>query len=187
MRIISGALGGRVLKTPEGRDCRPAMGRVREALFSMLEARGIGWPGLRVLDLFAGCGSLAFEALSRGAASALMVENSRTALRCISENAERLNLADRVRLAGESVPRFLKRAPAETFGLVFLDPPYRRNLAASALQFLAARGWLAEGAFVAAEIETGSRLAPPAAFTPLAERAFGQTRILLWGVSTENT
>ena len=69
MRIISGRLGGRRIKTVEGEGYRPAMGKTRESLFSMLTSRGVVWEGARVLDLFAGSGSLAFEAVSRGAAA----------------------------------------------------------------------------------------------------------------------
>ena len=85
MLIIAGGLGGRVLKTVEGEGYRPAMGRTREALFSMLTARGLVWREARVLDLFAGSGSLAFEALSRGAPNALLVENAAPAMRCLQK------------------------------------------------------------------------------------------------------
>ena len=86
MRIISGRLGGRTLKTVEGEGYRPAMSKTREALFSMLAARGLVWSTARVLDLFAGSGSLAFEAISRGAPHALLVENSVQAMRCLQAN-----------------------------------------------------------------------------------------------------
>lgn len=180
MRIIAGTLGGRLLKTVEGEGYRPAMGKTREALFSMLEARGTDWPALRVLDLFAGSGSLAFEALSRGAAYALLVENARPALRCLAANVAALGLEARTGLLDADVLRALKTPPAEPYGLVFMDPPYRRNLAGPALRLLAERGWLAAGAFVAAEIEKDARLAAPETFRPEADRLFGQTRVLLW-------
>lgn len=153
MRIIAGRLGGRGLKTVQGEGYRPAMGRTREALFSMLEARGLDWQGARVLDLFAGSGSLAFEALSRGALSALLVENAAPAVRCLQQNIADLGLADQARLLKEDVPRLLRRPPAEPFDLVFMDPPYRKNLAPPALRALAENNWLAPGALVSAEIE----------------------------------
>ena len=183
MRIIAGGLGGRVLKTVEGEGYRPAMGRTREALFSMLAARGLVWSEARVLDLFAGSGSLAFEALSRGAPNALLVENAAPAMRCLQENVAALGLEGRARLAKEDVLRFLKRQPPEGFDLVFMDPPYRKNLAEPALRALADRGWLAPGAFVTAEIEKDVALTPPASFNLLAERLFGQTRICSWTAS----
>lgn len=183
MRIIAGRLGGRVLKTVEGEGYRPAMGRTREALFSMLTARGLEWSGARVLDLFAGSGSLAFEAVSRGAPFALLVENAALAARCLEANIAALDLAEEMRLVREDVLRFLKRPPLTPFDLVFMDPPYRKKLAEPALRLLADNGWLASGAFVCAEIEKDARLTPPPAFNPQADRLFGQTRICIWTLS----
>ena len=180
MRIIAGTLGGRRLKTVEGEGYRPAMGRTREALFSMLEARGLVWDGLRVLDLFAGSGSLAFECLSRGAQEALLVEQSAAAARCLARNIDDLGLGERARLVQEDVRKTLLRPPRFPFGLVFLDPPYHKNLCNMALTGLAERSWLTPGAFVVAEVELEADVRTPAALTPLTERRFGQTRILIW-------
>ena len=180
MRIISGRLGGRMLKTVEGEGYRPAMGKTREALFSMLEARGVNWHEARVLDLFAGSGSLAFEAVSRGAPHALLVEMAPQAVRCLKANITALGLEDEVRLANDDVLRLLKSPPAQPYSLVFMDPPYRKNLADPALKLLTTRRWLAPGAFVTAEIEKDARFTPPAECTLEAERLFGQTRICIW-------
>lgn len=180
MRIIAGRLGGRGLKTVQGEGYRPAMGRTREALFSMLEARGLDWQSARVLDLFAGSGSLAFEALSRGAPSALLVENAALAVRCLQQNIADLGLADQARLLKEDVQRLLRRPPAAPFDLAFMDPPYRKNLAQAALRALVENHWLAPGALVSAEIEKDLKLALPPALNLLADRLFGQTRICIW-------
>ncbi|MBO5491523.1 MAG: 16S rRNA (guanine(966)-N(2))-methyltransferase RsmD [Desulfovibrio sp.] len=180
MRIIAGRLGGRILKTAEGEGYRPAMGKTREALFSMLEARGVLWPDVRALDLFAGTGSLALEAVSRGAPHALLVEKAPQALRCLRENIEILGVQDETRLWGEDVLRALKTPPAEPYNLVFMDPPYRRNLAEPVLRLLEARSWLAPGAFVTAEIEKDARPAVPPRWEATAERLFGQTRVFIW-------
>ena len=180
MRIISGRLGGRNLKSAEGEGYRPAMGKTREALFSMLTARGIDWHSARVLDLFAGTGSLAFEAISRGAQHALLVEMAPQAVRCLKANIAALEVQDEARLVSEDVLRVLKTPPAEPYSLVFMDPPYRKNLADPTLRLLATRRWLAPGAFVTAEIEKDARLAPPPQCTLEAERLFGQTRICIW-------
>lgn len=180
MRVIAGTFRGRRLATPAGELCRPAMGRTREALFSMLEARGADMATARVLDLFAGSGSLAFEALSRGAPEAWLVENGKPSLRAIEANVSALGLAGRVRVFSEDVLRFLRRAPGASFDLVFLDPPYRKTLAQPALSLLAAEGWLAPGALVAAEVEEGLALAPVPGLEPLALRRFGQTVIHIW-------
>lgn len=190
MRIISGSFRGRRLATPVGEGCRPAMGRTREALFSMLEARGGGLAGARVLDIFAGSGSLALEALSRGAASAALVENARPSLRALEANVAALGVEDRARVFPEDALRFLRRPAAAVagapFDLVFLDPPYRKGLALSALTALTTGGWLAPGALVSAEVEEGLALPPLPGLEPLTERRFGQTVIHLWN-ATEPT
>lgn len=180
MRIIAGRLGGRRLKTAEGEGYRPAMGKTREALFSMLEARGLIWDGARVLDLFAGSGSLGFEALSRGAAHALLVEMAPQALRCLKENAAALGLEQSVGLVADDVLRVLRRSPPQPYDLIFMDPPYRKNLAEPALRLLVKNGWLAAGAFVTAEIEKDAPLPAPEALRPETQRLFGQTRICIW-------
>ena len=184
MRVIAGTLKGRRLATPAGEGCRPAMGRTREALFSMLEARGADMAQARVLDLFAGSGSLAFEALSRGAPEACLVENGKASLRALTANVAALGLAGRARIINEDVIRFLRRPPhtvaGAPFGLVFLDPPYRKTLAQPALEMLAGNGWLAPGALVAAEVEEGLALGPVPGLEPLAVRRFGQTVVHIW-------
>lgn len=184
MRVIAGTFKGRRLATPAGELCRPAMGRTREALFSMLEARGADMARTRVLDLFAGSGSLAFEALSRGAPEAWLVENAQGSLRALEANVAALGLEGRARVVREDVIRFLRRAPhtvsGATFDLVFLDPPYRKGLAQRALTELAAGAWLAPGALVTAEVEEGLALGPVPGLEPLASRRFGQTAIHIW-------
>ena len=170
---------------------RPATGRVREALFSMLEARGLVWPECSVLDLFAGSGSLAFEALSRGALRVSLVENAARATECLARNAAKLGLcASRCRIVRADALRLLMRKsrpgqdaePEERFDLVFLDPPYGMNLVPAALHALVRGQWLAPGAFVLAEIEGQARIDEDAHedLFCIGKRAYGQTRILLW-------
>jgi 16S rRNA (guanine966-N2)-methyltransferase len=120
MRIIAGEHRGRRIRAPEGRGTRPMLDRVREALFSTLQAE---LPGAVVLDLFAGSGSLGLEALSRGAERARLVESDPRALRLLRANVEALGLEDRA----EVVPVDALSAAAweaGPFDLVFLDPPY---------------------------------------------------------------
>ncbi|MDH5372871.1 MAG: 16S rRNA (guanine(966)-N(2))-methyltransferase RsmD, partial [Acidimicrobiia bacterium] len=118
MRIIAGHAKGRRLRSPHGLATRPMMDRVREALFSSLGAR---IPGSRVLDLYAGSGSLGLEALSRGAESSVFVEQGRAALDALRENVEMIGL-DGVVVAVD-VASFLRSTP-EQFDVVFVDPPY---------------------------------------------------------------
>lgn len=130
MRIIAGAYGGRLLKTVEGPGYRPAMSRVRESLFSMLSSRGVVWAGSRVLDLFAGSGSLAFEALSRGADEAWFVELNAKAAACIEKNATSLGIEpQRWRVLAEDITKVLGRRAAAPFDVVFIDPPLWRGAA----------------------------------------------------------
>jgi 16S rRNA (guanine(966)-N(2))-methyltransferase RsmD len=133
MRVIAGTSRGRRLAVFEGRDVRPTPDRVREALFNILRSRLGDFAGLRVLDLFAGSGALAIEALSRGATSACLVEKTPASAKIIRENLNRCNLSDQAKLiildAWQALPGFTSRS----IDLVFLDPPYGQELAERAL------------------------------------------------------
>ena len=179
MRIIAGELRGRGLVSPKGEECRPAMGRTREALFSMLEARGLEYPEARVLDIFAGSGSLSFEALSRGAKEALLIEKSSLVRQCIEKNCRALNVQEKIRIVQEDALRYLRRGSPEGFDLVFLDPPYRQNLVNPSLTLLVEKNWLREGAFLVAEVEEGASVSLPRELTFLTERLFGQTFVVM--------
>src|SRR4051812_18159164 len=125
MRITGGSWRSRALRAPKGQGTRPTSDRVREALFSMLAADGLFDGSPRVLDLYAGSGALAFEALSRGAADAVLVEQGRDALAVIRENASELDAGDRIRVVPGKVERVIEGdAVGRDFGIVFLDPPY---------------------------------------------------------------
>jgi len=188
VRILGGSFKGRDLPTLEGDGCRPAMAKVREALFNMIAARGFQMEGARVLDVFAGTGALGFEALSRGASHVRFVEANKALARRLGENARRLGLP---REACGTEPAdaltLLRKPPRAPYDLVFVDPPYGRDLLNPALQLLASAGWLSPGALVAAEVEKSlSPIILPALWEPEADRLYGQTRILLW-TRTENT
>ncbi len=184
MRILSGSLKGRALKTTVGPGYRPAMGKVRAAVFSMLESRGVAWPGARVLDIFAGSGSLGFEALSRGAPFACFVEKDKKAAAVIRENAEKFGL-DQARYAVQAKEArvFLATRGMEPFDVIFIDPPYHGNLLSSSVTAVLRHNWLREGGVINAEIERGLDLDPDTAFPGLeclADREYGQTRVVLW-------
>lgn len=186
MRIIAGAYKGRSLKTTTGPGFRPAMGKVREALFSMLEAKGVDWPEARVLDLFAGGGSLGFEALSRGAAEVCFVESAPYAAKVIAMNAELLGVErERLSLRREEAAKVLAHRPARDFQVVFIDPPYQMNVLGPTLAALLKNAWVAPGAIVNAEVEARLPFSPEKAHAnleALADRAYGQTRVILWRV-----
>ncbi len=125
MRIISGTAGGRRLKAPAGDAVRPTADRVREALFSILLARGPAPDA--VLDLYAGSGALGLESLSRGAGRAVFVEEHPATAKLIGENAEVLGFTAATRVVCAKVRVFLRRPTGDRFGWIFLDPPYRES------------------------------------------------------------
>ena len=166
MRIVAGQWRGRRLVAPPGRTTRPTSDRVREAVFSILGPLD----GENVLDLFAGSGALALEALSRGAAEATLVERDRAALEALRANAEALGAGVRV-IAGDAAAFLRSAAKAgDHYDLVFLDPPYRATVEELALQPV-----LAPDARVVAESDRRSPLDLPIPITD--ERRYGDTLI----------
>jgi 16S rRNA (guanine966-N2)-methyltransferase len=171
VRVVAGRFGGRTLIAPRGRETRPTADRVREALFSILGSV----EGLRVLDLFAGSGALAIEALSRGAASATLVDSSRAAVAAIRRNLSALELDVEVRM--QDALRFLQAARIDLsqYDLVFLDPPYRHQKVLGSQLSAQLRPVLAAGARVVCESD---RRAPLELDMPLLdERRYGDTVI----------
>ncbi|KZY06185.1 MULTISPECIES: 16S rRNA (guanine(966)-N(2))-methyltransferase RsmD [unclassified Sulfitobacter] len=179
MRIIAGTYRGVALASVGKGDAeahlRPTSDRVREALFSMLTHHDV-IENARVLDLFAGTGALGLEALSRGAAEAVFVENGRPAQRLISENIEKLRLEDRTTLMRSDATR-LAAWPMAAFDLVFLDPPYGRNLGQVALNRVARGGWIATDAMVV--WEENAPMQALQGFERIATRKYGDTHVTL--------
>jgi 16S rRNA (guanine966-N2)-methyltransferase len=147
VRVIAGSARGRRLATPPGSTTRPMTDRVRESLFSALESRG-GIAGARVLDLYAGSGVLAIEALSRGAERALLIERAPAAAGICRDNVARAGFDARATVEAGDVPLVLARTqPPAPFDLVFVDPPYDDpdDVVAEVLGTVA-RSWAAPGA-----------------------------------------
>jgi 16S rRNA (guanine966-N2)-methyltransferase len=177
MRVVGGRLRGRALQSPVSRDIRPTSERLRESIFDILTHR---FPnvieGARVVDLFAGSGALAIEALSRGAAFALFVDNGAEARALLRGNVEALALGGVTRIWRADATR-LGRAPAgDPFTLAFLDPPYDKGLAEPALAALV-DGWLAPGALVVIEDSAKAEVAAPPPLELVDERVYGETRV----------
>lgn len=126
MRIIAGTAGGTILALPKGREIRPTPDKVKQAIFSSLGERIVG---ARVLDLFAGSGALGLEAASRGAAKAILVDDSRYSVEAAVANARKTRLDDRVQVLCEKAFRYVEDAArqGETFDFVFADPPYEKT------------------------------------------------------------
>ncbi len=173
--MIAGRLGGRRLVAPRGRDTRPTSDRVREALFSILGSV----EGERVLDLFAGSGALAVEALSRGAAEATLVDSSATAVAAIRRNLRSLGLAADVRQQQASAYLERARAAERQYDLVFLDPPYRQSSVLGPELSAALTPVLAQRARVVVESD---RRAPLELDLPLLlQRCYGDTLLRIHG------
>jgi 16S rRNA (guanine966-N2)-methyltransferase len=176
MRIIAGEFRGRRLLSPAGRDVRPTSDRAREALFSILEHGQPPVRGARFLDLFCGTGAVGLEALSRGAAGVLLVESDGDALKVAQSNIERIGTPRNIRLLRQDASR-LGPAPM-TFDIIFLDPPYRSGLAASALERLAQGGWLAPEARIVVEVAADEMCQLPEGYKLEQERRYGAARFL---------
>jgi len=135
MRVIGGNARGRQLKVPKGQSLRPTAGRIKESLFDILPH---DLSGAKVLDLFAGTGNLTIEALSRGAAEAILVDSSAQSAKAIRENLRRLGSAKRAKLWAMPATRALRTLArqGETFDLIFIDPPYERQLIEPSLKII---------------------------------------------------
>ncbi|MBO5127952.1 MAG: 16S rRNA (guanine(966)-N(2))-methyltransferase RsmD [Clostridia bacterium] len=151
MRIITGTARGTKLATLDGDATRPTAERVKEAIFSMIQ---FDIEGRAVLDLFGGSGQLAIEALSRGAARATIIDQSRDAVNIIMENAKKTHLFDKCRISAADYSSFIRGAAGrETYDIVFLDPPYASDLLPAALEALHKADLYAVGAYIVCETE----------------------------------
>ncbi len=179
MRIVGGRLGGRTLASPRSQAIRPTADRLRESLFNIL-VHGYGDPvgGVRVLDLFAGTGALGIEAISRGAAFALFVDDGAQARALLRENIAALALGGATRIFRRDATRLGPAHPLEPFSLVFLDPPYGKGLAEKALASARDGGWLASGALIVVEEATDAKFTAPAGFEEIERRQYDDTEVV---------
>lgn len=177
MRIIAGSARGRVLKVPR-EVSRPTTDRVRESVFGILSAVV---PESRVLDLFAGSGALGIEALSRGAASCVFVEENRGACRVIEENLKKSGSANG-RVIQREVSSFLK-GERTSYDLIFADPPYADGLTDPARDLIAIEGWdrwLSEDGYLVLEREAVGELPEPSGLSLVQSRDYGRSRIAIY-------
>ena len=149
MRVVSGNYGGRPLKTLAGKTTRPTTDKVKGAIFNMI---GPYFEGGRVLDLFAGSGSLAIEAISRGMDHAILVEKDRAAQQVILENIKMTKESEKFQLLKMSAERVLSNL-SETFDLVLLDPPYAKEQIVENLELLQEKNLLTEKVIVVCETD----------------------------------
>lgn len=180
MRITGGAFRGRTLATPKDDTIRPTSDRVRESLFNVLAHGAAARPldGLRVIDLFAGTGALGLEALSRGAAYCLFVEEGADARALIRQNIEAFGLTGVTRVFRRDATALGPAANMGRFEVVFLDPPYGLGLGARALASLAGGGWLAPDATVVLEERADAIVDLGPDFEILDRRTWGGTQVV---------
>jgi 16S rRNA (guanine966-N2)-methyltransferase len=178
-RIIGGTAGGRRLTTPRGGQTRPTSDRVREALFSAIEAWCGSLQGLRFLDLYAGSGAVGLEAWSRGAGVVTLVEQDRKTAALIGSNASTIGFP-RANVVATSVATALAKPPAAPYDIVFLDPPYplADEALAADLASLVENDWLVPGALVVVERSARSpEPSWPETFADVRCRKYGESTL----------
>jgi 16S rRNA (guanine966-N2)-methyltransferase len=180
MRVVGGNFRGRTIAAPKTQSIRPTADRLRESLFNVL-AHAYGDPvsGARVLDLFAGTGALGIEALSRGAAFTLFVDDGAEARALLRENVASLGLGGTSKVFRRDATKLGPAYPVEPFSLAFLDPPYGRKLAESALVSARDGAWLGPDALVVVEEAVKSGFAAPEGFTELERRHYDDTEFVV--------
>jgi 16S rRNA (guanine966-N2)-methyltransferase len=187
MRIVGGRFKGRTLAAPSHAGTRPTSDRVRESVFNIL-LHGLDAPpleGAQVIDLFAGTGALGFEALSRGAAYALFVEDNADARGLIRRNVEDFGLQGVTRIFRRDATKLGPASARDRYEYAFLDPPYGKELGEAALASLRDGNWLAPGAIAILEERAGIAIALPAGFELLEQRTYGDTTVHFMRLTAE--
>lgn len=178
MRIVGGEFRGRPLATPRSQSIRPTSDRTREAVFNVLAHRfPDSLAGAQVLDLFAGTGALGLEALSRGAAHCLFIEESAEGRGLIRTNVETFGLQGRTKVFRRDATGLGDAGTVPRSGLVFADPPYGKGLGEAALRSALRGGWLSPGALCVVEEAASALFQPGEGFCIKEERVYGDTII----------
>lgn len=181
MRVITGIARGMKLRTLEGTDVRPTTDQVKESIFSIIQFEV---ENARVLDLFAGCGQLGIEALSRGAHSVTFVDNSRSSVAVVKENLEHTKLAKNTIVKNEDSIGFLQMT-RDTFDIAFLDPPYGKGLIEEALPLLAEK--MSDSGVIVCETAANEQLPETAGkFSIYREYKYGKIKLTVYRVTEEN-
>jgi 16S rRNA (guanine966-N2)-methyltransferase len=186
MQIIAGKHRGRKLEAPQGRDIRPTGARTREAIFNIVmhahHPDGPMLPGAAVADICCGSGAMGLEALSRGARHAYFIDRTREALALVSASAEKFReTAHCTVLRAEATQ--LPPAP-EPCRVVFIDPPYKKELLPGILRAVMAGRWLAEGGLIVAEMSAREDFTAPEGLTMVTDRTYGSARVVVLSQSS---
>ncbi|BEV46361.1 16S rRNA (guanine(966)-N(2))-methyltransferase RsmD [Afipia carboxidovorans] len=179
MRVVGGKMRGRSIASPASQEIRPTQDRLRESLFNIL-MHAYGNPALdaRVLDLFAGTGALGIEAVSRGAAFTLFIDNGAAARALLRNNVEALGLGGVTKVYRRDATVLGPAHPMEPFTLAFLDPPYGKGLAEKALASLRDGKWLVPDALVVVEEAKAAAFAAPDGYDELERRVYDDTEFV---------
>lgn len=179
MRIVAGKFRGRAIAAPSHEGLRPTSDRVRESVFNILAhgIPGFELTGARVIDLFAGTGALGLEALSRGAAYCLFVEDDADARALIRTNVESFGLTGETRIFRRDATDLGPAGNMDSYAIAFLDPPYGKGLAEKALAILGDGKWLQPGAIVVLEERAGVAIDFPPHYSVIDARNYGETAI----------
>jgi len=179
MRVIGGRLRGRAIAAPQSQAIRPTADRLRESLFNILvHAFADPITEARVLDLFAGTGALGIEALSRGAAFALFVDDGAEARALIRENVAALGLGGASKIFRRNATKLGDAHPVPPFSLAFVDPPYGFDLAAAAMGSARAGGWFDADALVVVEEAAKTQFVAPEGFREVDRRRYDDTEFV---------
>ena len=175
MRIITGKYRGKNLFVPEGLHTRPTTARIKESIFNIIQ---FDIEGRKVLDMFAGSGQMGLEALSRGAESCVFCDTDREALKVIGKNITLCKAEGETKVVTRDAVSYVSACPKNSFGLIFIDPPYKKGLAEKAIKAVAAVDILQDGGIIICESEKNLSvdfLAPP--YRVLKEYVYGITKI----------
>lgn len=184
MRVISGSLRGRRLQAFKGSEIRPTSDRVREALFSILQSKTGGFKDFSVLDLFAGSGALAIEALSRGASHARLVEKAQSSVSVIRENLKNCQLTDKAEVINRDTFQALPSFSGCLFDLIFLDPPYGKGYAEQAINEISKFDLLDKDGILCAETGADEKLPETIGnLQRIDHRRYGSTMIDLYAIN----
>lgn len=185
MRIVGGKYRGRKLAQPRSQSVRPTTDRTRESLFSILSHR-LSFENLRVLDLFAGTGALGLEAMSRGAAFCLFIDDGAQARALLRANIEALSLQGNTKIFRRDATRLGPPGNLGCFDLAFLDPPYGKGLGEVAMLGLLRESWLTSDAIVVLEERKGALPQAALGFEEIDRRTFGDTEIAIYRVESQS-
>jgi 16S rRNA (guanine966-N2)-methyltransferase len=179
MRVVGGRLRGRNITSPSSKDIRPTQDRLRESVFNILmHAYDNPIEGARVLDLFAGTGALGIEAVSRGAAFTLFVDNGAESRALLRNNVEALGLGGVTKVYRRDATVLGPVYPMEAFSLAFLDPPYGKGFAEKALTSMREGLWLKPNGLVIVEESTAAAFVAPEGYEELERRAYDDTEFV---------